>query len=97
MTKPYRKETTVDGIKVVECGYESGLIEIGVYRPPVALPKADHVLVAVVDRMPGVRKWFVHAQRSRQARFLNKAKAVAAAVAIAAAQLAAVRAQFPEA
>ncbi len=62
-----------------ECRYESGLVEIGFYSPEI-LPGAGRILQAVVDRMPGNRKWFVHAQRNRAFSSTSKDKAIAFAL-----------------
>lgn len=62
-----------------ECRYESGLIEIGFYGPEI-LPGAGKILQAVVDRLPGNRKWFVHGVRSRAFSSHSKEKVVAFAL-----------------
>lgn len=60
MIQTGRTETMVDEIRLIECRYDCGLTEIGVYRPEI-LRGAGPVLCAVVSRQPGGRgnKWCV--------------------------------------
>jgi len=51
-----RKETTANGVTIVECRYDSGLVEISAYIDPV-LPKAGRILVGVATRQDPKCKW----------------------------------------
>lgn len=70
-----RTETMVDEIRLVECRYECGLVEIGVYRPQILIG-AGPVLCAVVSRPEPGSNWFATTTVCQKA-FRNKVKKLA--------------------
>lgn len=72
----YRREYTIGTIHAVHCRYASGLHEIGFFGPEV-LKGAGRVFLAVADKMPGNRVFFIHGKRDREARARTIKQAIA--------------------
>lgn len=82
MVEISRTETMVDEIRLIECRYDSGLTEIGVYRPQI-LVGAGPVLCAVISRQGPERgmKWCVTTiARNHAFKSLVKRAAIAFAI-----------------
>ena len=51
-------------IEIVECKYQSGMVEIAAYRPEV-IKGAGKILCGVVSRQGGTKKWHAYTTGSR--------------------------------
>lgn len=91
------KNWNVGEITLRESRYESGLVEIGVYRPQQMGAIGTPTLVASIARQSGKGMKWVVASRARNRAFLSRVKgdAIAFAVGLAEAELAEIKARFP--
>lgn len=79
MKRRQSKTETIGVVTLTESYYDSGMIEIGVYRPEM-IKRAGNVFCAVVTKPCPTGKWIVHTNVNRAHVGRNKTRAINFAV-----------------